>query len=202
MHNRQAPYTHTWYLSTSLLYFKHLQVNLVQETKTVFRRAASLKCAPQILTLYWHPEGTPGIKSTLTLWGMPWGDVHGKLAEKILAETGQNRYFWGGETVCVHVYEIKEECWAEGKRERRQKKEKEITLEIISLAFCRCHWARKSVAFLVDTVFSFSLHHKFSWPKLGMLNVNRVDPLLVNRLLIHPKIGLLLEPKLWTFQMG
>ena len=163
MHNRQAPYSHTWYLNTSLFYFKHVQVNLVQETKTVFRRAASLKCPPQILTLYRNSEGTPGTKSTLGLWGTPWANVLGKLVEKVLVETGQNRYFW--ESTCVHVCEIKGQSWAEGKREEtkeRAKKEKQMTLEIILLPFCMCHWARNSFAFPVDTVFSFSLHHKFS----------------------------------------
>lgn len=163
MHDRQAPYTRTWYLNTSLLYFKHVQVNLVQETKTVFRRAASLKYPPQILTLYWHCEEAPGIKSMLRLWGGPWGDLNGKLAEKVLAETWQNRYFWSGEThVCISYLHVKRYELKEREREEaieRAKKEKELTLGIISFALCRCHWARKSFAFLIDTVFSFTLHH-------------------------------------------
>lgn len=207
MHNRQAPYTHTWYLNTSLLYFKHVQANPVQETKPVFRKAASLKCPPQILTLYWHCEGTPGIKSTLRLQGTSWGDVHRKLAEKVLAETGQNRYFWGGEATCVCVCvwnKGREMSWRKEREEakERAKKEKEMTLEIFSLAFYGCHWARKSFAFLTDIVFSFSLHHKFSQLTLGILDVNYAEPLLVNRLLIHPRISWLMEPKWWAFQMG
>lgn len=100
MQDRQAPYAHTWHLSTSLYYFKHVQANLVQETKTVFRRAALLKCPPQILTLYWHWEETSGIKSTLRIQRTPWRGLCRKLEEKALVETQWNRYFQGTEIVC------------------------------------------------------------------------------------------------------